>query len=214
MRLLHCRWILLLLCHQGNPWSLGGHQIQWCRTPVLDQPGAKVALMSAEIPSTHLALTTDRALGSLSLPVPRSAPCPQVCTLSQEGRIRAPSTPALEPCSRASHGSQLPWEQSTPAALQTMASSPTPSAPPLPCHQPGLQQTPHCAEQTPHTHIPVRAPLPPVARIQCHPLRKDATQDARWSCRRQPGGWSERLGWGSLWTEPQEVGSWLAGFRA
>ena len=48
-----------------GPWGPPNSVVQ---IPVLDQPGAKVALTSAEIPSTHLALTTDRALGSLSLP--------------------------------------------------------------------------------------------------------------------------------------------------
>ena len=77
----------------GEPLEPWGDLIQWCRTLVLDQPGAKLALMSAEIPNTHLALTTD--LG------PRqSEPLPDrwwVCALSQESRLSAPSTPGPHP---------------------------------------------------------------------------------------------------------------------
>ena len=77
-----------------------------------------------------------------------------------------------DPCSRASRGSQLPWEQSPPHPRHPPedASSPTPSAPPPPCHKPGLPQTPHCAERTSHTHSPVSVPL--LLCLKCFPAAR------------------------------------------
>lgn len=109
-----------------------------------------------------MALTTD--LGprrSSSEPLPGRW---QVCTLYQESRLSVLVTTASRPRhhSRASHGSQLPREQS-PVTLLSRQSSLSLNTPPLPLvtylgssRHPSLR-----AEWTPHSHIPANVPLLP-----------------------------------------------------